>query len=93
MHWNGSEWKLKRIGFPTVCGSQNLTYYPAGSIAVFNDGTMYICSTGDKVAILKNGNQITQYCLPENVSMSINKLWGRSSNDLYAVGNGGNIAH
>src|SRR5690606_37389250 len=34
VHWNGSEWQLKRILFPTVCGSSNLTSYPAKAIFV-----------------------------------------------------------
>jgi hypothetical protein len=93
VHWNGSEWTIKRIYFPTVCGSTSLSSYPAGAIFAFDDGQIWISSTGDKVARLQNGVQIDKFCLPSNVSMSINKLWGGSSKDLYAVGNGGNIAH
>ncbi len=93
VHWDGNQWELKRIYFPTVCGSTNLSSYPAKAIFAFDDGKIWISSSGDKIAILKDGIQIDKYCLPSNVSMSINKLWGSSSNDLYAVGNGGNIAH
>ncbi len=93
VHWDGQKWELKRIYFPTVCGSTSLSSYPAKSIFAFDDGKIWISSSGDKIAILKDGIQIDKFCLPSNVSMSINKLWGKSSNDLYAVGNGGNIAH
>src|SRR5690606_31221708 len=93
VHWNGSEWQLKRIFFPTVCGSSNLTSYPAKAIFVFDNDEVWITSSGDKIAILKNGEQINKFCLPSNVSMSINKIWGKSSNDLYVVGNNGSIAH
>jgi len=93
VHWDGSNWELKRIYFPTVCGSTNLTPYPAEAIFAFNDGEIWISSSGDKIAILQNGIQINQFCLPSNVSMSINKIWGSSSNDLYVVGNAGSIAH
>src|SRR5690606_36726848 len=86
-HWDGSEWQLKRIFFPTVCGSPNLTSYPAKAIFVFDNDEVWITSSGDKIAILKNGEQINKFCLPSNVSMSINKIWGKSSNDLYVVGN------
>jgi hypothetical protein len=93
VHWDGSSWRLKRIYFPTVCGSSSLTSYPAKAIFAFNDGQIWTSSSGDKIAILKDNVQINKFCLPSNVSMSINKIWGTSSNDLYIVGNGGNIAH
>jgi hypothetical protein len=93
VHWDGNEWSLKRIFFPTVCGSSNLTSYPAKAIFVFGDGKIWISSSGDKIAILENGIQINQFCLASNVSMSINKIWGKNSSDLYVVGNNGNIAH
>ncbi|MBS4033824.1 MAG: glucosyl transferase [Ignavibacterium sp.] len=93
VHWDGNDWNLKRIFFPTVCGSSNLTSYPAKAIFAFDDGQIWISSAGDKIAILENGVQVDKFCLPSNVSMSINKIWGTSGNDLYVVGNGGNIAH
>jgi hypothetical protein len=83
VHWNGTEWELKRIYFPTVCGSTSIASYPAKAIYAFNDGEIWISSSGDKIAILENGIQINKFCLPSNVSMGINKIWGTSSNDLY----------
>jgi hypothetical protein len=93
IHWDGTQWQIKRIYFPTVCGSTNLTPYSARSIFTFSDGQIWISSSGDKIAILQNGNQINQFCLPSDVSMSINKIWGSSSSDLYVVGSAGSIAH
>ncbi len=93
VHWNGSTWELKKIYFPTVCGSSDLTPYPAKAIFAFEDGKIWISSSGDKIAILQNGIQIDKYCLPTNVSMSINKIWGENSNDIYIVGELGSIAH
>ena len=93
VHWNGEKWELKKIYFPTVCGQSSLTSYPAKAIFAFEDGQIWISSSGDKIAVLKDGTQIDKFCLPSNVAMSINKLWGTSSDDLYAVGNNGNIAH
>jgi len=91
--WNGNEWKLKKIYFPTVCGDTSLTPYPSRAIYAFNDGKIWMSSSGDKIAILENGNQIDKFCLPASVAMSINRIWGTSSNDLYIVGNSGKIAH
>lgn len=93
VHWDGSSWELMRIYFPTVCGSTDSTPYPAKAIFAFANGEIWISSSGDKIAILENGIQIDKFCLPSNVSMSINKIWGKSSNDLYVVGNAGSIAH
>ncbi len=93
VHWNGQEWELKRIYFPTVCGQQHLTSYPASAIFEFNDGQIWISSSGDKIAVIENNEQINRFCLPSSVSMSINAIWGASSSDLYIVGNEGKIAH
>jgi len=93
VHWNGQEWELRRIYFPTVCGQQHLTSYPASAIFEFNDGQIWISSSGDKIAVIENNEQINRFCLPSSVSMSINAMWGTSSSDFYIVGQHGNIAH
>ena len=93
VHWNGQEWELKRIYFPTVCGQQHLTPYPASAIFAFDDGQIWISSSGDKIAVIEDNVQINKFCLPSSVSMSINAMWGTSSSDFYVVGNNGNIAH
>lgn len=93
VHWDGTKWELRRIYFPTVCASTDSTPYPAKAIFSFANGEIWISSSGDKIAILKNGIQIDKFCLPSNVSMSINKIWGKSNNDVYVVGNAGMIAH
>jgi len=92
-HWNGNDWELKKVYFPTVCGDTSLTPYPSRAIYAFDDGKIWMSSSGDKIAILENGNQINKFCLPASVAMSINRIWGTSSNDLYIVGNNGKIAH
>ena len=93
VHWNGSSWELLKLQFYTFCGQTSTGSYPAKAIFAFDNGEIWISSSGDKIALLENGIQIDKFCLPSNVSMSINKIWGSSSDDLYAVGNGGNIAH
>ncbi|MBZ0199378.1 MAG: hypothetical protein K8H86_05895, partial [Ignavibacteriaceae bacterium] len=93
VHWDGVKWEVKRIYFPTVCGQTSVTPYPAGAIFNFDDGEIWVTSTGDKIARLKNNVQVDKFCLPSSLGMSINKLWGSSSSDMYAVGDNGNIAH
>ena len=90
VHWDGSKWELKRIMFYTICGQQNLSSYPARSIWVFNENDIWIGVDGDQITRLENEVQTTTICLPW--SFTINKIWGTSSEDLYVVGNGGNIA-
>ncbi len=91
VHWNGSDWELKRIMFYTICGQQSRSSYPAKSIFAFNDNDILIALDGSQIAKIENGIQTQILCLPW--SFSINKIWGTSSEDLYVVGNGGNIAH
>ena len=93
MHWDGHSWALKRIYFPTVCGSLNFTPYPAKAIYPFINGEIWIGSTGDKIVTLIDSIQSNQFCLPSSVSMSINRFWGINSANLFVVGNNGNIAH
>jgi len=91
-HWDGNQWELKRVYFPTVCGQTSLSSYPADAIAAFYDGEIWI-SAGDKIAIFQDTVEIDKFCLPSSVSMSITKIWGTNSNNLYVVGFRGNIAH
>ncbi|MCL6495762.1 MAG: glucosyl transferase, partial [Ignavibacterium sp.] len=89
VHWDGTKWELKRIMFYTFCPqSTGNGSYPATSIFAFDNENIVISSTS-QIAYLKNGVQIKRECIP----VSVNKLWGSSSSDLYAVGNNGNIAH
>ncbi len=89
VHWDGNEWKLHRVMFYTFCpdgiGSGS---YPARAVFAIDSETIIIAS-GSQVAYLKNGIQIKRECIPATV----NKIWGTSGNDLYVVGNNGNIAH
>ncbi|MBK7379604.1 MAG: glucosyl transferase [Ignavibacteriales bacterium] len=91
VHWDGTEWELKRIYFYTICGQQSLSSYPAKAIWVVNENDIWIAVDGDQITRLENEVQTTKMCLPW--SFVINKIWGTSSEDLYFVGNGGNIAH
>ena len=91
--WNGIEWELKRINFPVVCGQSNLISYPSRSINVFNDNEIWMSTGGDKIAVIKEGIQINQFCLPSNLNMSINKIWGVDKNNTYIIGNEGKVGY
>ncbi len=87
--WNGSEWKPERIYFINSQGQSFLA--PMKSIFAFNPTDILI---GLDQIIKWNGNKYQSIEIPNAIFHSwINKLWGRSSNNLYVVGDMGNIAH
>ena len=91
IHWDGSQWELKRIMFYTFCGQQHKNSYPASSVMAFSESEIWVSMNGDQVAKIDNGLQTQTICMPW--IFSINKIWGSRSNDLYVVGNNGNVAH
>ncbi|MBL1215712.1 MAG: glucosyl transferase, partial [Ignavibacteriae bacterium] len=91
VHWDGLSWELKKLLFYTICGQTSLSSYPAKAIHAFNENDIWIAGGGRQLARISGTVQMDKSCLP--FSMSINKLWGTSSNNLYAVGNEGTIAH
>ncbi|MBZ0198851.1 MAG: glucosyl transferase [Ignavibacteriaceae bacterium] len=88
VHWDGREWELLRLQFFTFCGQSHTGSYPAKGIYAFDNDNI-IVSSNSQLTYIRNKKQIKTECLP----VSVNKLWGSSSSDLYAVGNNGNIAH
>jgi hypothetical protein len=90
IHWDGTNWNLHQIMFYTICGQQSRTPYPAKAIFAFDEDNIWIAMDGDQVAKVEGLTQVETFCLP--ASFAINKMWGQNSTELYAVGNGGNIA-
>lgn len=88
-HWDGSEWTLLRIMFYTICGHQHRSAYPAISVVAFSENDVWVAMYGDQVARLNDTTQIATICIP----VSIRKLWGYSSQNIYAVGYMGKIVH
>jgi hypothetical protein len=85
VRWNGLSWELKRI--PILLNGT--PFYPIiKSIFAFNENDIWF-----EAGIHWDG--ITFKQIPFNIPWNgnVNKLWGSSSNDLYIVGNSGNLAH
>jgi hypothetical protein len=85
LRWNGLNWELKRI--PILLNGT--PFYPIiKSIFAFNENDIWF-----EAGIHWDG--ITFKQIPFNIQWNgnVNKIWGSSSNDLYAVGNNGNIAY
>ena len=90
VHWDGIEWTIKRIAFTRGCHA--VVYPPIRSIWSFSDNDIWFASGGSLVHF--DGNDYFNDCRMNSfLTGSINKIWGSSSNDLYIVGNNGNIAH
>jgi hypothetical protein len=87
--WNGTKWEVKRVPY----NYQGSTFYhPIQAVYVFSADNIWLCGNG---VIRWNGQQFAEVPIPTSVwgPYQMNKLWGSSSDDLYVVGNGGNIAH
>jgi len=91
IHWDGHNWQLKRIQFYTVCGQNRKTPYPAKTVYMINDTTIWIGMDGDQIAILNGEKQISIMCLP--ISFVMNKMWSDKDGSVYIVGDGGSILH
>ena len=98
VHWNGNEWEVKRITAQNPSGGYS--YIIPTGILVINPTEIWLARGG---VFLFNGNNITQaYWLVNysgynggifNNGETAQKLWGKSSTDLYAVGNNGAMAY
>ena len=87
--WDGISWKPERVYFKDSQGQLFLA--PMKSIFAFNENDIWI---GLDQIIHSDGTIYKSIELSDVVFQSwINKIWGSSSNDLYIVGNDGNIAH
>ncbi len=88
-HWNGDRWELIGINFFTFCEQTHVHPYPARSIIAFNKNDIWI-SSGSQIAHWNGNIQDTTIC---NTSVSINAIWGTSSDNIYFVGDNGSIVH
>jgi|WetSurMetagenome_2_1015567.scaffolds.fasta_scaffold05058_2 hypothetical protein len=82
VHWDGSQWELKRILYQ---GS----FWAIRTVFALNENDIWFSAF-----VRYDGHNFIELPIPPILNgWTINKIWGRSSNDLYAVGNDGNIAH
>ena len=90
VHWDGSKWELKRIYHYSSCNP--VDYPPFRSIIAFSDKEI-ILTSGGSIGWFNGITNRTDCGIRPLLTGRINKLWGTSSSDLYAVGDNGNIAH
>jgi hypothetical protein len=87
--WDGTKWSVIRI--PYYFQGQPF-YNPIQSVFTFGPSDVWFCGNG---VVHFDGSSFIPVPIPTNVwgPYQMNKIWGSSSNDLYVVGNSGNIAH
>jgi len=86
--WTGTRWELIRIQFYTFCPQSATGSYPAKAIISFSAEDIWVGMDGSQVVRWNGEVQSAPTCIP----VSVSRLWGVSSNDLYAVGANGGVA-
>ena len=90
VHWDGSEWELKRIR-TNACGG--VDYPPIKAIFSFSADDILFAHIDGSITHY-NGIEFTNNCsLITQLNGSANKIWGKASNDFYVVSGNGFIAH
>ncbi len=86
VHWDGNEWRLKRI--PYYYGSSTI-YGGIYAIEAFGENDIWF---GLGNLIHWDGMEYTPVSNGPGFNSLINAMWGTGSDNLYIVGNEGNIA-
>lgn len=89
VHWNGSEWKIKRV--QTLFNGSLITI-PLEGIFAFSSIDIWVVGS---LPIHGDGENWVIYDLRSWVdpSLSLSKAWGSNTNNMYFVGRTGSIAH
>ena len=88
--WNGQRWELKRIPFIGPCSA--VLYPPLKAIWVFSATNILVTNGGSIVRF--DGINATMDCgMNPLLAGAINKIYGVSPQDVYAVGDVGTIVH
>lgn len=89
MHWDGTVWTVKKA---ETSFRGNLVSLPLESIQSFSETNIWLVGS---LPIYGNGVNWELFDLRTTVneSLSLWKVWGEDSNDIYFGGNNGSIAH
>lgn len=92
--WDGVKWNSQRIVFPDCSAGRIISSGPAEIRAVYGFGPDDIWFTEGGSVVHWNGHGYTMDCSPSTIIKgSLIRLWGFSSQDLFAVGGNGTIIH
>jgi hypothetical protein len=82
VHWDGNKWELKKILYKNG-------FWPIRAVYAFNSNDIWFSG----YMRYYNGRFIELNIPDILIGWGIEKIWGMSSNDMYAVGDYGNIVH
>lgn len=89
--WHGGQWELMRISVP-LCGSNTSRYFPLNAVYAFGPDDVWFSGGGDIEHW--DGSVFTMDCSMNHlINGPIQRLWGSSPDELYAVGLRGTIIH
>ena len=92
VHWDGQQWELKRIYFYLCPNENSPTSYPIQAIFAFSENSIWF--TRGASFVHWDGNEFIHDCsMNSMIDGSIQKMWGKGPQDLYAVGYYGTIIH
>ena len=90
MHWDGTDWELKRIPFTGWCSA--VEFPSIRSIFAFSENDIWFARGGSLVHY--NGSNFYNDCdMNHLLDGSINRIWATNPNNLYAIGEIGSIVH
>lgn len=89
-HWDGVKWSLLQIPFYTICGQSHITPYAINTVFAYSGDDIWF-SDGGEVVHWVDSSYEHDCSVGSIINGAINKIWGTSSADLYAVGNVGTI--
>ena len=90
VHWDGLQWELERIFFYSCPNGTIPTPYTIQAIIAFSENDIWFTRGGSFT--YWNGNNFQHDCSMNSLlNGSILKIWGKNSEDLYAVGYSGTI--
>jgi len=85
VHWDGNSWELKRVLFEY---QDNLMFSPIYSVIAFDSNDIWFSA-----GVHWNGKKFETMSVDIQFQSQVYSMWGSSSENLYIVGNDGNIAH
>ncbi len=90
VHWDGIKWNLQQIYFHSECSAVD---YPGLKAIWAFDEKNIVLTNGGAIGWF-NGDSVQIDCSINSIlTGAINKIWGSGSDNIYTVGNSGNLHH
>jgi len=90
VHWDGKMWSLKQIYYFSDC---SVVEYPMLKAIFVFDSNKILITNGGSIGFFDGKNVEVDCKVNHLLNGAINKIWGTSIDDFYAVGNKGSIVH